>query len=421
MSLYDKASLIQIPSGYKAGKLYSVIPNSGAGDFTVTGDPEGEATRVNPQGLIENVSANVPRLDYPFIDGEVQDCPHLLLEPQRTNNTAYSEDFSSWGDVGVTITPNSIISPDGTLNASKLVSTANNWRKSSSFSGSAGVIYTISIYAKLDTSTSTTTTRLEVYNGAGSLAADYNLLNETISNSGFTSVFIEPVKDDWYRIGGTYTAGGTNNILYIYPSAGYGTAGTMYFWGAQQEAGTYASSYIPTSGSAVTRLVDHCEITSGLEDIIGQTEGTIFVDFEYLYETTTDSSTDAFRDAMTFGTTSDISEGISFDNYRSQFRVFVQGSGMTTQSIGNNSTGASQPNTRYKLAIKYKTGDCKAYLNGSLLGSSTGTVSFAADLNGIFFSYNSPSRPLKNQKKVYSLSLFKEALSDSELQTLTTL
>jgi hypothetical protein len=193
----------------------------------------------------------------------------------------------------------------------------------------------------------------------------------------------------------------------------------MYFWGAQQEEGTYASSYIPTSSSAVTRLVDQCEITSGLEDIIGQTEGTIFVDFEYLYETTTDSSTDAFRDTMTFGTTSDISEGISFDNYRSQFRVFVKGSGMTQIFLGNSNAGQSQPNTRYKLAIKYKTGDCKAYLNGSLLGSSTGTVSFATDLNGIFFSYNNSSRILKNQKKVYSLSLFKEALSDSELETLT--
>ena len=417
MSIYDKASLIQIPSGYKAGELYSVIPNSGAGDFTHTRN--GTATRVNSQGLIETVNANVPRLDYPFIDGVVQDCPHLLLEPQRTNYAPYSEDFNNWGDVGTTITPNAIISPNGTLDASKLVSTTNNWRKSSSFTASSGVTYTFSIYAKLDTSTSTTTTRLEVYNGAGSLAANYNLSNETISNSGFTSVFIERLENDWYRIGGTYTAGGTNNILYVYPSAGYGTAGTMYFWAAQQEAGTYASSYISTNGSPVTRLVDQCEIASGLEDVIGQTEGTFFIDFEFLYETTTDSSTDAFRDYFALGNTADLSEAIYFDNFRSQFRVFIAGSGMTTISIGNNSTGASQPNTRYKLAVKYKTGDCKAYLNGSLLGSSTGTVNFASVLNGIFFSYNSGSRPYKNQKKVYGLMMFKEALSDSELETIT--
>ena len=53
------------------------------------------------------------------------------------------------------------------------------------------------------------------------------------------------------------------------------------------------------------------------------------------------------------------------------------------------------------------------------MGSSTGTVNFASVLNGIFFSYNSGSRPYKNQKKVYGLMMFKEALSDSELETIT--
>jgi hypothetical protein len=197
-----------------------------------------------------------------------------------------------------------------------------------------------------------------------------------------------------------------------------------YSWGWQTEtsgntSGGYATSYIPTTTEAETRTADSCEIASGIENLIGQTEGTLLIDFEYLYETTSSSSTDANRDIFTLGTASDVSEGISIDNYRSQFRVFVQGSGMTTQSIGNNTTGAAQPNTRYKLAVKYKTGDCKAYLNGTLLGSGTGTVSFAADLDGIFFSYNSGSRTFKNQKKVYQLMVFNEALSDSELQTLT--
>ena len=37
--IYQKASLVQIPSGYKSGTLYSVVPNTADGDFTVTGDP----------------------------------------------------------------------------------------------------------------------------------------------------------------------------------------------------------------------------------------------------------------------------------------------------------------------------------------------------------------------------------------------
>ena len=86
MSIYDNAGVVQIPSGYKAGttdNLYSVLPANGNGDFNATRGSS--ATRVNKDGFIESVATNVPRLDYPLIDGVVQDCPHLLLEPQRTN------------------------------------------------------------------------------------------------------------------------------------------------------------------------------------------------------------------------------------------------------------------------------------------------------------------------------------------------
>ena len=71
-------TLTMIPSGYKAGKLYSVLPTNGDGDFTTS--RSSSATRVNKSGLIETVLSNVPRLDYS--DGS---CPSLLLEPQSTN------------------------------------------------------------------------------------------------------------------------------------------------------------------------------------------------------------------------------------------------------------------------------------------------------------------------------------------------
>ena len=51
MSILDKASLIQIPSGYKSGKLYSIKPDNGDGDFTFS--RSSSATRVNSEGLIE--------------------------------------------------------------------------------------------------------------------------------------------------------------------------------------------------------------------------------------------------------------------------------------------------------------------------------------------------------------------------------
>ena len=94
MSIYDKASLVHIPSGVKSGTLYNVLPNNSDGDFDFSRGSTG--TRVNKDGLIETVAIGVPRLNYPLLDGVVQDCPTLLLEPQRRNDIIYSEDIESW-------------------------------------------------------------------------------------------------------------------------------------------------------------------------------------------------------------------------------------------------------------------------------------------------------------------------------------
>jgi hypothetical protein len=114
-------SLALIPSGYKASKVYSVLPTDGTGDFDFT--RSGNATRVNSDGLIELVSTNVPRLNYPLIDGVVSGCPSLLLEPQRINVFQRSEEFSNayWIKASVSSAISGFISPDGTLSAFKLV------------------------------------------------------------------------------------------------------------------------------------------------------------------------------------------------------------------------------------------------------------------------------------------------------------
>ena len=397
MSLYDKASLIQIPSGYKGGKLYSVVPNDGVGDFTFSRGSA--ATRINEQGLIETMGSTEPRLNWD------DSCPHLLLEPLRTNKTPYSEDFSSWGDVGVTITPNAIVSPDGTTNASKFVSTANNWRKSSSFSGSAGTTYTVSIYAKLDTSTSTTVTALEVYTGVVSKSASYNLSTETVISSTLTDAFIEPLENDWYRIGGTYIAGGTNQILYVYPSAGYGTAGTMYFWGAQQEAGIYASSYIKTIGLSVTRSIDKC-LSAGDSSLFNDSEGTLFVDWKGFQAGVIDrrislSDTSNNVVSLDLSSVSDRIKGSIYDG--TNLRNFL--------SYGHTHTN------RNKIAIRYKSGDSKMFVNGTEVASTTGTFSLSGLSTLSFSSRNQVAQFFEGE--VYQTMVFNEALSDSELQLLT--
>ena len=113
--------LALIPSAYKASKIYSVLPADGDGDFAFTRNST--ATRVNKEGLVEEVAVNIPRLDY--TNGN---CPELLLERTSTNLCVYSQsnfnDQVNWlkflAPSNLTITEDNIISPDGTLSGAKI-------------------------------------------------------------------------------------------------------------------------------------------------------------------------------------------------------------------------------------------------------------------------------------------------------------
>ena len=388
MSIYDKASLIQIPSGYKAGKLYSVIPNSGAGDFTYTRN--GTATRVNSQGLIKTVNANVPRLDYPFIDGVIQDCPHLLLEPQRTNSLTYSEDFTNavYSKQGTSsITSNTTTAPDGSLTADTLSGATGT-----SVSGnvlrrnvSGTVDATLSIYVKSLGSTSFT---IYIRNG---------------SSGQVQSQSITP-NDTWQRV--TLTHDPDNGQIFF-----GNTNGDVAIWGAQLEAGSYPTSYIPTGASTVTRLKDECT-NGGNADLFNVTEGTLFVDLENFDTTATELTlSNGFADkritflfyGSTFGTPNKI-------------RFFVANG--TTQVDSSYSVSYTF-NQRNKIAFKYKQNDFKAYINGTQVFSDTsGTI--ATSLSRFdFANFNATSGFIEG--KINQAMVFNEALSDSELQTLTTL
>jgi hypothetical protein len=150
MNLLDTASLVVTPNGYKAGKLYSIIPEDGSGDmaFSRTGNT---ATRVNANGLIEGVNANIPRLDY--LDST---CPKVLLEPQRTNLARQSEEISSvtWVKGGApTIVANVAVSPDGTTDADTIQDTTGTISKSiiQAIVVAANSTHTFSLFVKKET------------------------------------------------------------------------------------------------------------------------------------------------------------------------------------------------------------------------------------------------------------------------------
>ena len=144
-TLLQQASLLFIPSGYKAGLAYSALPNNGNGDLTWTRNST--ANRTNSSGVIESVGANIPRLSYMY-----GSCPSALLEPQRTNLILRSEEFdnSYWTKVALSVTANNTTAPDGANTADLIIensaSTAHAITRGSLALGSG--TYTCTIYAK---------------------------------------------------------------------------------------------------------------------------------------------------------------------------------------------------------------------------------------------------------------------------------
>ena len=393
MSLYQKASLVQIPSGYKASSanLYSVVPNNGDGDFTVSVDAK--ATRVNKDGLIESVSANQARLNY---DTTNPQDPHLLLEPSRTNYALNSNDASQWVNVGgsqsITKTANYSTAPDGTQTAARLQATATGSNYSlislstTSFTGN----YTGSVYLKSNTGSNE---NVVIY-GRNTIVTSYSIGNE------------------WQRIDlqGSGTSG-QNLYLFLgaFPNNGSDESIDVLVWGGQLEAGNYATSLIPTSVFVETRTKDRC--TGGGDDnLFNDSEGVLFLDIQAL------ADVDASNRYIT------LSDGSATNSVMVQYRnsgdlrLYNGGTGSANLILSI----AADLTERKKIAIQYGTNenDYKVYINGvsqTISGSFSATSMIGLDR----FRFDYVTDALEFFGKVYQAMVFNEALTNAELQTLT--
>jgi hypothetical protein len=222
-SFFDSASLVQIPSGYSDGTLYSVKPIDGTGDLTFSRGSDIEATRVAANGYIEKAKVN------------------LLLQ---------SNSFSSWSaNTGITETSGQS-GYDGSSDAWKIDLTAAGGRVQEANSQSG--VQTYSVYAKAGT-----LDFILLFCSSGTnINAYFDLSSGTYAGSTTGSIIdakIESVGGGWYRCSLTHSEAITS--VRIYPATAYNdltaTSGNIYIQDAQMNYGLVAQEYQETTTTSV--------------------------------------------------------------------------------------------------------------------------------------------------------------------------
>jgi hypothetical protein len=321
--------------------------------------------------------SGLPRLDYLN-----STCPRLLLEPQRTNEVRFSEqmDNAAWTKAGVTVTANQEISPDGNMSADYVQYSAGSTElRESITSTTAG---TVSVYVK-------------------------GTAGETIKFGVTGDEGIYTLTGDWQRLQRTFA--GTSAAITINTYSG-ATARNIYVWGAQVEVGTYATSYIPTLGTSVTRVKDNCDKT-GVSSLIGQTEGTVFVEFKMNGQSLSED---------VYSNNKNLTGSISIQTTVSgQLLGFICYAGTFIQFAS--STGVIQIGQTYKVAIGYKTGNSAIYLNGAQIAASSTAFAFTTTLDEIDIANNAVFFASQNNKLISQVLQFKTRLTNAQLAELTTL
>jgi hypothetical protein len=383
--------------------LYTTASVNGS-DLLIYGrNTGGTAFSIDNVSIKEVITNNIPRIDY-----SLGGCPNILLEPQRTNIATYSEDITQWAG-SLSVTANNTISPDGTQNADKVTSSGSTQTRYKSFSGNANC--TASIFAKkVDSdyiliSYGQPATRYAIFRFSDGVC--------TTATSGITTTSTN-YGNGWWRFSMSTTSLSAGYIE-LCPNAN-GTsrdsAGSCYVWGAQYEnLASYATSYIPTTSASVTRNADVC-VKTGISSLIGQTEGTMFVDFVC----NSTANTGSYDYILTISNTATNKIEILKNNTTAELYILARVGGVNqVQSLpitGTNVLG------HHKVALAYKLNDYALYLDGALV--FTDTTATVPTCNDIYLGqYLTGTEQLGGGIK--ATALWKTRLTNTELAQLTTI
>ena len=399
---------------------FTYTPTAGTGDITIgngassvdaliygaqfeTGDVATDYIPTTTAAVSVGPVSGTPRLDY--LNGE---CPSLLLEPQTTALNQFSEqiDNAYWGKENVTITANSVTSPDGYTNADTLTDDTTNGRhriRPNTLSFTSGTSYTLSAFVKKNSSG-----RFLLLNAASAANARAVLNLDTLEIRNLSGTGkVEDYGNGWYRFSVTGTATVTQSApVFIQMQNAdtddnyVGNGSSFYLWGINLTATSYPQSYIPTLSTSVTRVADIATKT-GISSLLGGTEGTLMVEVDYQNLTSTI--------ILVFGA-SGSGNGLGFaGTITNALRVKVNGVNDIIASVDTS--------LRHKVALAFNASGVVCYVNGSPITLPNGGSEVVSGLDEFILQTSTRY----NELNVYQVYYSQTRLTNQQLQELTSL
>ena len=404
---------------------------SGSLDPRMTFTRASTATYFDSAGAMQTASADAPRFDY---DPATLAPKGLLIEGSRTNLLLRSQEFdnAAWTKNGATVSANSISAPDGSSSGDKIVETETTavHQALQSASVTFGVVYTASFFVRA--SERSFALAILTDSGFADHAVSINLSTGSVSaaQGSPTGLSSENAGNGWWRVRFSAAAAATaSGRLTIYTSTdgvwtnrSYlgNTSSGIYVWGAQLEAGAFASSYIPTTTAAVTRAADSAVMTgANFSSWFNQSEGTIAAEFSTITTGLNASGGNDFPfvwDIDSSGATTSGHSLIASAAYGPGIRAQTQNAGVSAAEL--TSAVALGTGAIMRHAYAYKANDFAASLNGgTVLSGSSGTLPTPARM-----SLGSQDGGVTSQLfgHISRLQYYRTRLSNSELQRLTT-
>ena len=400
-------------SGDAVARLYQVTSFS-AEVIVVDNISIKEVLYDQPDGTLQlfNHPTNQPRVEYDYQGNRLG----LLVEEARTNLITYSNDFTdaSWIENGLTTSQVSVTAPNGSSESTKITedgATGVHQFYGQNVSGISPVA--VSGYFK---AAEYSTFQLTIGGAVNQPYANFDLSSETVSATGNGGAgFIQDVGNGWYRCTLTATPASNGSWMVFLTDGdtvasrgpaytGDGTSG-IYIWGAQVEAGSFPTSYIPTDGSTVTRAADVASIGVGAFGY-NKTAGTVLI--------TADSAQ-----------TTDYPGAFAFNGNSGANRWYLYSSAGTwtaRQFIDNVGTGiinlsAVEASAETKLALALKGSSASAVKDGgSVVNNATFPIPPLIDEMEIG---DGPGGVTQLNGHISSIAYYPRRLTDAQIKALT--